>query len=321
MKHITQTGWLTLALTLSLTAAAQTTTSVTNFTVGMAIPDASASGLASAQMVSSPITSLTGLKVTLKVNGTFNGDLYCYLSHNSGSSVLLNRVGRRVGGGLGYRDNGFDITFDDAAANGDVHVYQLTLNGSNSPINAALTDTWAPDGRTSSPYSVLDTDSRTALLSSFQGTDPNGEWDLFIADVEGGDIATLESWGLEMTGYSAPSIVTNPAPAVITSSSNTNAITTNAGAVAGNPTLAAVKNNSSSLPIEEKIVALTVTQDGVSIRFEGIPGNTYTVQRSTNLATGFWTPIGTVTLPDNGIETFTDTNAPPSLGFYRTARH
>ena len=122
-----------------------------------------------------------------------------------------------------------------------------------------------------------------------------------------------------MTGDSAPSIVTNPAPATITSSSNTNVITTNAGAVTGNPTLAAVKNNSSSLPVE-KIVALTVTQDGVSIRFEGIPGNTYTLQRSTNLATGFWTPIGTVTLPDNGIGTYTDTNAPASMGFYRTAR-
>jgi len=319
MKHITQTGWLTLALTLSITASAQTTTSVTNFTVGAAIPDASASGLASAQMVSSPITYLTNLKVTLKVTGTFNGDVYCFLSHNSGSSVLLNRVGRRADGGLGYRDNGFDVTFDDAAVNGDVHVYQLTLNGSNSPINAALTDTWAPDGRTSSPYSVLDTDSRTALLSSFQGTDPNGEWDLFIADAEGGDIATLESWGLEMTGYSAPSIVTNPAPATISFSSNTNVITTNAGAVAGNPTLAAVKNNSGSLPIE-KILALTVTQDGPSIRFQGIPGNTYTVQRSANLASGVWTPIGSVTLADNGIGTYTDTNAPANLGFYRTAR-
>src|SRR5215471_18290963 len=101
MKHITQTGWLTLALTLSLTASAQTTTSVTNFTVGKAIPDASASGLVNSRMISSPITSLTGLKVTLKVNGAYNGDLYCYLVHSSGSSVLLNRVGRRVGNSVG----------------------------------------------------------------------------------------------------------------------------------------------------------------------------------------------------------------------------
>jgi subtilisin-like proprotein convertase family protein len=211
MKHITQTVLLALSLSAGLTASAQTTT-LTNFPVGTMIPDDDPSGLASAQTVSTPITYLTGVKVTLKVSGTFNGDLYCYLTHGSGHTVLLNRVGRRSSSSLGYGDSGFDVKFDDAATNGDVHVYRLTLNGSNtSPITGALTNVWAPDGRTNSPFAVLNTDPRTAFLSSFNGSDPNGEWVLFIADAEGGDISTLVNWGLELTGYSAPSITMNPA--------------------------------------------------------------------------------------------------------------
>src|SRR5260370_34558669 len=155
-----------------LTASAQTTT-LTNFPVGTMIPDDDPSGLASAQTVSTPITYLTGVKVTLKVSGTFNGDLYCYLTHGSGHTVLLNRVGRRSSSSLGYGDSGFDVKFDDAATNGDVHAYRLTLNGSNtSPISGALTNVWAPDGRTNSPFAVLNTDPRTAVLSSFNGSAP-----------------------------------------------------------------------------------------------------------------------------------------------------
>src|SRR5437899_1929091 len=131
MKHTTQTVLLALALATGLTASAQTITTLTNFNVGTMIPDASPSGVASAKIVSTPITYLTGVKVSLKASGTFNGDLYCYLTHSSGYTVLLNRAGRRSSSSLGYGDHGFDVKFDDAATNGDVHVYRLTLNGSN----------------------------------------------------------------------------------------------------------------------------------------------------------------------------------------------
>src|SRR5205085_10968391 len=138
-------------------------------------------------------------------------DIYCYLAHSSGRTVLLNRVGRRSASNLGYSDHGVDVTFDDSASNGDVHNYRLTLNGNHSvPITGALTNVWSPDARTNSPFNVVDTDSRTALLSSFNGTDPNGEWILFVADLEAGDLSTLDTWGLELTGYTAPSIASQP---------------------------------------------------------------------------------------------------------------
>src|SRR5258708_10132249 len=113
MKHTTRTVLLAIALASGLSASAQTTTTTTNFLVAAGIPDASPSGLASARIVSTPIAYVTGLKVSLKLSGTFNGDMFCYLTHSSGYTVLLNRVGRRPGSSLGYGDEGFDVAFGD----------------------------------------------------------------------------------------------------------------------------------------------------------------------------------------------------------------
>ena len=192
------------AFAWGLTAAAQPMTTTTNFTVEAMVPDGDMSGLASVQTISTPITNLTGLKVSLKLTGTWNGDLYCFLTHSSGHSVLLNRVGRGSASELGYNDAGLDVTFDDAATNGDMHVYRLQLSGGQAtPIPGPLTGVWAPDARVADPINVLDTDTRSALLSSFTGLDPNGEWVLFVADMAAGDIHILDSWGLEMTGDTA----------------------------------------------------------------------------------------------------------------------
>jgi len=193
------------ALAWSLTAAAQPITTTTNFMVDAMVPDGDMSGMASVQTISTPITNLTDLKVSLKLSGTWNGDLYCFLTHGTGHSVLLNRVGRCSASDLGYNDAGLDVTFDDAATNGDIHVYRLQLSSSQgTPIPGPLTSVWAPDARVAFPTNVLDTDARSAFLGSFNGVDPNGEWVLFVADMEAGDIYTLDSWGLEITGYTAP---------------------------------------------------------------------------------------------------------------------
>ena len=201
---------LKLCLTLTATAwglaaSAQTFTTTTNFTVDAMIPDADASGLANAQTISTPITNLTGLRVALKVSGTWSGDLYCFLAHGTNHSVLLNRLGRTDASSLGYNDSGLEIIFDDSATNSDLHVYRLQLTGNQgTPLAGPLTDSWAPDARVASPTSVLDTDARSASLGSFNGVDPNGEWVLFVADMEAGDIHVLDSWALEITGDTAP---------------------------------------------------------------------------------------------------------------------
>src|SRR6266446_6506881 len=76
-----QAGLLALLLVWSGSASAQTVTTTTNFTVGATVPDGSPSGVASAQTISTPVVYVTDVNVTLKLSGTFNGDLYCYLTH------------------------------------------------------------------------------------------------------------------------------------------------------------------------------------------------------------------------------------------------
>jgi len=156
--------------------------------LNLAIPDGSAIGQFNSQIIDSPFDSIATLKVSLDIEGDFNGDLYAILSHESGAySVLLNRVGRTSANPFGSTDHGLNVTFEDAAA--DIHTA--------SPSPAGLTGTWSPDARKTDPGSTLDSDPRTAFLSAFQGIDPDGEWTLFLADLEPLGTSTLVSWGLE----------------------------------------------------------------------------------------------------------------------------
>lgn len=174
----------------------------TNFTAGISIPDNNASGIAvTATFSSTQIYQITDLEVQLNISGGFNGDYYAYLTYGSGFSVLLNRVGRDTGNLFGYPDGGFDVMLDDQAANGDIHFYRSTLN----PGGGVLTGIWEPDARTEDPAAVVGASPRLADLSSFNGLDPNGNWTLFVADLEPGSIGTLESWGLNITGVPEPS--------------------------------------------------------------------------------------------------------------------
>src|SRR5205085_10360010 len=112
---------------------------------------------------------------------------------SSGFSILLNRAGKTLGNPFGYGDAGFNVTLDDAAANGDIHSYQNFV----VPVGQ-LTGTWAPDGRNVDPATAIDLSPRTALLSSFNGTEPNGQWVLFIAVVVSGDVRTLVRWEFQI---------------------------------------------------------------------------------------------------------------------------
>src|SRR4051812_1403643 len=182
-------------------ASFATNTFVTNFTAGVSIPDFNPAGGTSSITLATPIRSIQALQVNLQIQGNFNGELYAYLVHGSGYSVLLNRPGRRSANLLGYGDAGLNVTFEDAATNGDVHVYRVKIFGdANHSLNGELSGTWAPDGRTPNPSTVLESDARTQMLSSFQGLDPNGVWTLFVADLASGNVQTLASWGLQITG-------------------------------------------------------------------------------------------------------------------------
>jgi hypothetical protein len=71
----------------------------------------------------------------------------------------------------------------------------------------------------------------------------------------------------------------------------------------------------------QNIVWAGLAEGFPAIRFAGIPGYTYEVQRSTNLTIGVWTTISTNVVPAGGLVDFVDTAAPGGgQVFYRTRR-
>jgi subtilisin-like proprotein convertase family protein len=183
----------------------QTTTNV-SFTVNQNVPQGDPSGLANTQTLNfntvPNFSSIVNLTVTLDISGGLNGGYYAYLVNNTGGfAILLNRPGTTAGNSLGYADSGFNITLSDTGS--DIHTYQTVSN----PNGGVLTGTWAPDGRNVDPATVVDTDARTSLLSSFAGKDPSGQWTLFLANLDYGEQGELVSWGLSITAVPEPSSV------------------------------------------------------------------------------------------------------------------
>jgi hypothetical protein len=65
------------------------------------------------------------------------------------------------------------------------------------------------------------------------------------------------------------------------------------------------------------LVVLAPVPGGFLIRFAGIPGRNYAVQRAENVM-GPWTTLTNGPAPLHGIIEYTDTNPPPGAAFYRT---
>jgi subtilisin-like proprotein convertase family protein len=181
--------------------------------INAVIPDGNLNGIQNSLNLSGLDPQITDVNVTLTLSGGFNGDFYAYLFHNNTISVLLNRPGLGSANSVGYPDAGFGpttaanrFTFDDQAAN-DVHRYRSF----NFSLNAGgqLTGAWQPDGRNIDPLSTgsaFDSASRSAMLSAFNGMNPNGQWTLFIADMSPGGEGTLVNWGVQLTTIPEPSL-------------------------------------------------------------------------------------------------------------------
>jgi subtilisin-like proprotein convertase family protein len=202
-----------LWLTAGAPSRAQTPATNSYFqSVSLAIPDDNPNGVFSTINISGLIGTVSNLSVSLNISSGYNGDLYAYLVGSAGGfAVLLNRVG--VGGAdpFGYGDTGFDVTFTTAAAN-NIHFYQnlgYTTNGSGQ-----LTGIWGADGRDidpdtqNSPPPRFDTAATTNTINLFLGTDPNGDWTLFVADMSGSLESFWENWQLDLVTVPEPSALT-----------------------------------------------------------------------------------------------------------------
>jgi subtilisin-like proprotein convertase family protein len=186
-------------------ASAQMATTNAVVSPNVAVPDGDFNGLASLVTVEGLSGSIFDVSVSFDIRGGNNSDLYVYLAGpNGGFAVLLNRVGLGVANPHGYEDGGFTITLSDAGT-GNIHNYQ---NFGPVMIDGQVTGTWTPDGRNIDPQSAVsafDSALASTTLGSFAGTDPNGLWTLFIADLSGGGQSTLENWTLTVRTIPEPS--------------------------------------------------------------------------------------------------------------------
>jgi len=184
-----------LALPLAFAFGAQATLYTTNWNSSFAnsgvVPDNNLSGWSDTRTVSTaPAGTLTSLSVSLQLNGGWNGDLYAYLVHDSGFTVLLDHVGVGVSGvsAYGYGDAGMNVTL--ASTGTSIHQY-----GGNNTFSGAPTGTFR-------------TDNTSGSLASFLGTSPNGAWSLFLADTSSGGVTTVQNWGLQLDIVAVPEVET-----------------------------------------------------------------------------------------------------------------
>jgi hypothetical protein len=211
--HLRRLIFLCALAAAPLAASGQLTTNVFNFTgLNLAIPDNDFNGVHNSQTVTGLSGSIADIQVSLDIAGTgaagaFNGDYYAELVNNQGGfAVLLNRAGMSSANPFGYGDDGFSVTFSDSAAN-DIHFYQNYSGGFNP--GGQLIGTWQPDGENISPLSdpsAFDDalSQQTAMLSSFDGENPDGQWTLFLADLSEGGTAQVTGWSLAITTVPEP---------------------------------------------------------------------------------------------------------------------
>ena len=189
MKRILTLAAVTTALAANATL--YTTNWNGSFANGGVVPDNYFSGWADTRTVAAiPAGTFTSLAVNLQLAGGWNGDLYAYLVHSSGFTVLLDRVGTGVSGlsSYGYGDAGMNVTL--VASGTSIHQY-----GGNSTFSSTPAGSWM-------------TDNTSGSLGSFLSTNPNGTWSLFVADLSGGGVTTIQSWGLQMDIVAVPEVET-----------------------------------------------------------------------------------------------------------------
>ncbi|NUL81648.1 MAG: S8 family serine peptidase [Armatimonadetes bacterium] len=118
------------------------------------------------------------VRVRVRFNHTFNGDLVVSLVHPDGTAIVLSNrrggSGDNFGSGANNCSGTFTVFDDDAAT---------PISSGSAPFAG----TFRPD----------------QALSGLNGKATNGDWKIRIADVAGGDSGTLFCWQLELT-YRTP---------------------------------------------------------------------------------------------------------------------
>jgi MYXO-CTERM domain-containing protein len=141
--------------------------------------------------------SISHVTVTLYgLTHTYPSDLDILLAGPNGQvSMLMSEVG----GNTRFPISDLTLTLDDSAAS-SLPLDSTLLSGTFRPTRQFPTLSFdfpspAPAGSSSAP----------ATLSLFNGTDPNGNWSLFVVDESSPDSGTISGgWGMEITTVPEP---------------------------------------------------------------------------------------------------------------------
>ena len=188
MKRMILLTVAVLASTLASQAVFYTTNWNSGFVNGTTVPDNNFSGWTDSRTLdAAPAGTITSLAVDLSLGSGWTGDLYAYLVNGSGFVVLLDRMG---GGATGAGT--LNVTLADDGFNGggdfaNIHLAGASATGTFNPDNSAIT-------------------SGSGSLGSFTAT--SGTWTLFIADLSGGGVTTVQDWGLQMDIVAVPEVET-----------------------------------------------------------------------------------------------------------------
>ncbi|HEX5734650.1 MAG TPA: HYR domain-containing protein [Blastocatellia bacterium] len=156
------------------------------------------------------VSGLTGTisKVTVtlnNINHTFPDDIDVLLVGPTGANAII-----MSDAGGGTDANNVTLTFDDAAASSLSDTAAL-VSGTFKPTSHAPADTFPPPASTPSGGSAL---------SVFNGTNPNGVWNLYVVDDTTGDFGSISGgWCLTITRVN---ICTITCPANVTVSNDPN---------------------------------------------------------------------------------------------------
>jgi hypothetical protein len=180
-------------------------------TLNTAIPDGSPTGITfSHTTTTGDANFINGVDVHLTLSGGYNGDLYGYLVFQAAdnsittTALLLNRVGRTGLADPGYSTGGMSVILSSGAGlAGNIHDAATPVTstfGTRSTYYAADTRTTLPQGDFTG---VTPAGSGLSGFDSYTH-DANGTWTLFLADMSGGEVTTLVSWGLDVSVVPEP---------------------------------------------------------------------------------------------------------------------